>query len=108
MKKIVLIIAFCFSGAFACGGCVDSALPGMTSQKSQLLYDEAEANLALNIQKLNSVLRQAIVLTENNNRILIEQNLALQKQNLIDKEKGVFIKEQQNAIQSIINSIKSN
>ena len=72
MKRLILLTIICINFSFACSNtCNDPMLPGMQSMKSQALYQQAEVNLALHIDNLNAVLKNAVVQTVNNNRRIL-------------------------------------
>lgn len=111
MKKILFIVftlIVFINYSYACGGCRDSGLADSRANEGISRYDDGENKIANEIDKINELIENEIIVSEENilkeNQILVN----LKKEEDLIYKKDNFLLFQTNQIQSIINSLEAN
>lgn len=110
MKKLVIftaILAFFSQNLLACGGCTDQAQGPIKTAHALATYNKEESEIARLILEINELFKKEIIEVEKLN-LAENQNLnELAKHKSLLEQNKLFLLEQQNQVQSILNSIES-
>lgn len=109
MKKLaisVAILALFSQNLLACGDCRDTPLELIKTTHALATYNKEENEIAKQILELNEYFKKEIIEIEKLN-LAENQNLnALVKHKSLLKQNELFLLEQQNQVQSILNNIE--
>ncbi|EPB3789185.1 hypothetical protein ACRGNJ_001362 [Campylobacter upsaliensis] len=110
MKKVILILTILSTlttQALACGGCRDAHLGGTEANKGKNNYDRGEALIEASIEKLNALIKNETLKSEENslkeNHILV----ALKKDEALNLKYSSFLLQRQSELLSIIANIEA-
>ncbi|MEB2817703.1 hypothetical protein [Campylobacter upsaliensis] len=111
MKKVILILTILSTltthQALACGGCRDAHLGGTEANKGKSNYDRGEALIEASIEKLNALIKNETLKSEENslkeNHILV----ALKKDEALNLKYSSFLLQRQSELLSIIANIEA-
>ena len=111
MKKTILILTILSTltthQALACGGCVDASLGSQEANNGKNNYDNGETKIENSIEKLNALIKNETIKSEEN--ALKENNIlvALKKDEALNLKKSSFLLQKQSELLSIIANIEA-
>ncbi|ELU1350225.1 hypothetical protein [Campylobacter helveticus] len=111
MKKAILILTILstltLSQALACGGCRDASLGSQEANNGKNNYDNGETKIENSIEKLNTLIKNETIKSEEN--ALKENNIlvALKKDEALNLKQNSFLLQKQSELLSIIANIEA-